>query len=143
MMAETTVPTPAARLEAGKPVRVWYGVAAAPTAWVLLSAIDWWITGRACADGNAGWGALSAGAVRFLLIALAAAGMAAGGLALAASLQAWRQTGAHAGDPTHAYGLGIGEYLAIAGFFISIVFLIAMFWTALPAVMVDVCQGAR
>jgi hypothetical protein len=142
-MAERTVPIPAARLESGKPVRVWYGVAAAPTAWVLLSSVDWWITGRACADGTPGWGALSGGAVRLVLILLAAVGMAAGGLALAASLQAWRDTSVHAGDPRHAHGMGIGEYLAIVGFFMSVVFLIAMFWTALPAVMVDVCQGVR
>jgi hypothetical protein len=82
-------------------------------------------------------------AVRLLLIALAAAAMAAGGLALAHSLQAWRETSAEAADPRRAYGYGISEYLAIAGFFMGIVFLIAMFWTALPALMVDVCQGVR
>jgi hypothetical protein len=142
-MAEHVVPTPAARLESGKPARVWYGVAAAPTAWVLLSSIDWWITGRACADGAAGWGPLSPGAVRFLLIVLAAIAMGAGGLALASSLQAWRETSASAADPRQAYGYGIGEYLAIVGFFMSAIFLVAMVWTALPALMVDVCQGVR
>jgi hypothetical protein len=142
-MAESTVPTPAARLESGKPMRVWYGVAGAPTAWVLLSSIDWWITGRACASNGAAWGPLSAGAVRALLLALAAAAMAAGALALWTSLRTWREFNGHPGDPTRAYGYGIGEYLSIVGFFMSVVFLIAIFWTALPAVMVDICQGVR
>jgi hypothetical protein len=139
---ERIVPTPAARLESGKPLRVWYGVLAAPMAWVLLSSLAWWIGARACADGNASWGPLSPAGVRGLLLGTAAAAMIGGVAGLTGSRRAWRTL-----SPRHklneAYAYGTAEYLATAGVFISAVFLLAIFWTALPAVMVDVCQGTR
>ena len=43
----------------------------------------------------------------------------------------------------HAEGRGLIDYVAAAGFLVSSVFVLAIVWTALPAVMVDVCQGIR
>lgn len=142
MMAEHVVAPPATRLESGRPVRVWYGIAAGPGAWVLLGTLDWFITGRACVDGDPSWGALSAGGVRALLAGVGVLALAATLVALAGSARAWRELSGPT-SLTTAYGYGVAEYLAIAGVVISGVFLLAIVWTALPAVMVDICQGAR
>ena len=139
-MTEHVVPPPAARLEAGKPLRVWYGVLAGPTAWVLLGSLGWFVTGRACADGTPSWGSLSAGGVRVLLTGLALAALAAGALALVWSLRAWRELAARP-SLTHAYGTGVAEYIAFAGVVISGAFLLAIVWSGLPAFMVSVCVG--
>ena len=139
---ERLVPIPAERLESGKPLRVWYGILAAPTAWVALSGLNWWIESRACADGTSGWGPLSSVGVRALLLGTGAAAIVAGALGLAGSRRAWKDLSPRPAI-TDAYAYGVAEYLAIAGVLISAVFLLAMVWTALTAVMVEVCEGGR
>jgi hypothetical protein len=121
---------------------VWYGILAAPTAWVTLSAFDWLIESRACADGTAAWGRMSPLGVHVLLTMAAAVAIGAGGYGLVGSRRAWKELSARAAI-TEAYAYGVAEYLAIAGVLISAVFLLAMLWTALAGVLVGVCEGAR
>lgn len=139
---ERSAPTPTTRLEHGRPVSMWYGIVAGPAAWVLVSALAWWIDSRACVGGEAAWGALSGGGVRALIIALVAAAFVAAAAGLAAAVRAWRHTTDRT-SLTEAYGYSVPEYLAIAGVFISSVFVLAVFWTGLPAVLVRVCEGTR
>lgn len=135
-MKERTLAPSAERLESGHPARLWYAVGGAPAAWVLQSSIAWFITGRACADGSA------SGTTRVLLLGVGLAALAAGGYAVLIALNAWRAD-THSEDVLHAEGRGLIEYVAAAGFLVSSVFVLAIVWTALPAVMVDVCQGIR
>jgi hypothetical protein len=115
-------------------------VIVAPGAWILLSSLDWYITGRACADGTAAWGPLPETGVRLLLLTAAVAAMAAGAWGLTGSLRTWRQVTDRT-SLTRAYGYGLAEYLSIAGVVISFVFLLSMALTALPAVVVNICEA--
>jgi hypothetical protein len=132
----------AARLEAGEPLRVWYGVVAGPTAWLVQASVYWLVSGRACADGTLAWGPLAPSAVRVLLIVIAAAALAAGWLALATSARIWRAISERA-SLSEAEGYGVAEYVALAGVLLSGVFLLAMVGTTLPVFIVDLCEVAR
>jgi hypothetical protein len=72
----------------------------------------------------------------------AAVAFGAGAYGLAGSMRAWKALSPRPAI-TEAYAYGVAEYLAIAGVVISAVFLLAMAWTALAGVLVDVCEGAR
>jgi len=135
-MNEKPVALSAERLEAGQPVRLWYAVAGAPAAWILQSSLGWLITGRACADGQA------SAATRGLLLILGLTALAAGLYGALVGIAAWRR--AHTGeDVLRTEGRTVVEYVVAAGVFVSAVFTLAIIWTTLPALMVDVCQGIR
>ena len=133
---ERTVDAPAVRLESGTPLRVWYGVAAAPFAWVTQASLLWWLASRACAGHQA------SGAARILLASVSAVAFAAGSAALAVSMREWR--GMRPERPLNrATAAGTAEYLVMAGILISVVFVLAIAWTTLPALVFDVCEGTR
>jgi hypothetical protein len=125
------------------PGAVWVGIVAAPLAWSALLATGWWISSTACADGTPSWGPLPAGAVRTLLVALAAGSalVAAWGL-----MSAWR-AGPHTSDEPRRLIAIEGRqrvgYMAQAGVLVSAFFLfgIALTWMALS--VVSVCEYAR
>jgi hypothetical protein len=109
---------------------------------VLQASFHWLIASRACDDGSPGLGVLSEGMVRAVLLGLAGGALAAAGVGLTWSLRAWRSS---TSEPslTSVEGRGVDEYISFAGVLISSVFLLAIVWTGLAAVMVDVCEGAR
>jgi hypothetical protein len=135
-MNDRTATLSAQRLEAGHPARLWYAVAGAPVAWAAQSGIGWFVTGRACADGDA------SGATRAVLLAVGGAALLAGLYAVVIGRSAWRRTHGSE-DVLRSEGRSVVEYVLAAGVLVSSVFILAIIWTMLPAVMVDVCQGVR
>jgi hypothetical protein len=126
----------ASRLESGTPVRIWYGIAGAPAAWVTQSTLIWWVSSRGCVGTGAGaW-------VRVVVAVICAAAFVAGATALALSIRDWTAM-KPAPALNRARGTETAEYLALAGVLVSAVFVLAIGWTALPALVFDLCERTR
>jgi hypothetical protein len=103
---------------------------------VTQATLLWWLASRACADHQA------ASAARLVLTVVSAVAFVAGGAALAVSIREWQAI--KPGLPlTRATAAGTVEYLVMAGVLISTVFVLAITWTTLPALVFDICEGTR
>ena len=124
------------------PRAVWFGLIGGPAAWALQGLLGWWIAGATCNDGTAEWGRLSPGGVRTLLVVLSAAALGTAVASAVGARQWWRGL-TPPGRFTEALGKQRLEFMAIAGVLISIVFSIAITWTALAILWLDVCEWMR
>lgn len=124
------------------PGAVWFGLIGGPAAWALQGLLGWGIAGAACNDGTAAWGPLSPGGVRMLLVVLSLAALGAAVASGVGARQWWRGL-TPPGRFTEAVGKQRLEFMAIAGVLVSIVFSIAITWTGLAVLWLDVCEWMR
>lgn len=115
--------------------RLWYAIVAPPAVWVAQGALGWLFGARMCTS-------MSAPAVRTVigLISLAAAATAVS--ALFVGWQNWRRTSMSA-DPRRLMAFGQLEFMASAGFLISVLFLLGILWAGLSSLLIDVCGEMR
>jgi hypothetical protein len=113
------------------PHRLWIGLVAAPLAWAVQGLLGWFFGARVC-------GSMSIGAVRLTvgLVGVAALLVALGGIAV--GLENWRV--ATAGPRPAADRV---EFMSFGGLLVSCVFVVAIGWAALNAVLVNGCGGMR
>jgi hypothetical protein len=112
--------------------RLWFGILAAPAAWIAQGALGWFFGYRVCTS-------MSIASVRTTLsiISLLAIGMTLAGL-----ITGWRNYRQFDGD------IGVEAwdrvaFMSLAGVFVSAAFLVGSIWAGLTPVLLDSCGGMR
>jgi hypothetical protein len=117
------------------PGRLWYGVFAAPAAWIAQGAFGWLAGSRICTS-------MTVGAVR-TTVALLSIGMlviAISGLVVAHGN--WKRS-SDAPHPTAVSGWDRVEFMSAAGVLLGVMFIIAIVWAGLGSALLDRCGGMR
>ena len=121
--------------------RLWFGVAAAPTAWAVAEYAGYGFAGRAC-QAPAGHSAAAVLPVTVAMIILGAMGVAV-------ACDNVRRTAQLDADPmANAAGSGVARegrmrFMARGGMMASVLFLLGTVFFVLPAIIVRGCAGAR
>jgi hypothetical protein len=132
---ETPPPSPVGRS------RLWFGVLAAPVAWVLAEVVGYIAVSLSClgprgAPGGSGTTYASGGLIIITIVTAIAA--IAGLFTGYRSWQIIRQTRA-ANQPVPSYA----SFMVFAGIFVSLIFLLSIILFGIPAVIVNACSEAR
>lgn len=133
--------------------RLWWGVAASPIAWVLAELVGYPMVARSCepALGGAGMQGLAhprvwMGGLTLLLTAVAASGVWVALMSVRATSNAVSNAppplpDAVTGDRGAPWGRA--RFMAIAGVFVSSIFLLGTVLNGLPSLIVNVCAQVR
>lgn len=122
--------------------RLWYGLAAPIAAWVVEGMASFAFSDYACEQGKPLPPSFSRTTVVTALIVLAAVMLA---VAVSAGVVAWRTWRSLSKAPrvSEAEGRGRGEFMSLAGIFISVIFSIAIVWSGLAPMIVGPCTVSR
>ena len=111
--------------------RWWFGLLAAPGAWIVEGLFGWGAGSRVCTAWSVATARLVIGAFSLVMLAFAAAGLLTG-------VRNWRTATAApraAGDRV--------EFMSFGGVLVSTAFVIGIIWSGLVAVFIDECGRAR
>ncbi len=117
---------------------LWFAIIAPPIAWAVQGLFGWYFGGADCANGSAGGGGTLQLAETCVSIAMAVVAI----VGLVKALGNWRHTAEPARLET-ANGRTTVQYLSAAGALISGIFLIAIVWAGVGAVIVNACGSTR
>lgn len=117
--------------------RLWFGVAAAPGAWLLNEAVGYVVASRLCEPTLGSSGAVSAGTARVTNIVICTICLLVALAGLRVALGNWRTLRGATNRSTHA------TFLSIGGTFSSAVFAVAIAMFGMPALIVNVCVKAH
>jgi hypothetical protein len=122
--------------------RLWYGFAAAPSAWALQGIVAVIVSAQFCPADVPNWGLLGQTSVK---VALGVLTIALLGVAISGGWVAFRNWHALAGrrEFTHAEALSREAFMAMGGILISAVFTVALLWSGIPFLMLNECMRAR
>jgi hypothetical protein len=112
------------------PARLWFGVSAAAVAWVLENMLGPVIS------------SLRGDAVRLLLAAVTVALLAVAVTAGVVSYQNWRRLSDQR-SISASEGRNRAEFMALAGVFVSTVFVVGIVWSGIPLFMIEAGVRAR
>jgi hypothetical protein len=113
------------------PRPAWFGLLAAPSAWIAQGLFGWWMGARICEP-------FSIGMVRTTLAAAGGAAMVVAILGLTSSLRELRAT--VRGRSLH---LESRAMLAFGGVFVSGAFCLGILWATLSALFISECGAMR
>ncbi len=111
--------------------RLWFGLIAAPAAWLIELLFGWWVGARICTS-------MSIPAVRMTAGIFSVAMLAIAGTALFTGVHNWREATA-----TERAAADRVEFMAFGGVLVSAAFVIAIVWSGLSAAVINVCGGMR
>jgi len=122
--------------------RLWLGVLAAPSAWVLAEAVGYWLAARSCEPGERGvpLGGTAYPAVTQVIVALVALGIAVYGLIV--SLSNWRALHPQPQRNEQAEW-GRAHFMAFSGVLLSALFMGGIVLFGLAPFFVNSCSQAR
>ena len=124
------------------PRRLWYGVSAAMGAWIVHGMTSFIIADAACAGGHiAPWAGVSRNGLEAILIGLTVVMLAIALSGWLVSWRTWRALATTGFDDAQAWGRG--EFMALAGVFISTMFSIAIIWGGLAPILSGLCEATR
>jgi hypothetical protein len=109
----------------------WFGLLAAPSAWIVQGLFGWWMGARIC-------GPSSIGTVRATLAIVGAVAMVVAVLGLTSSLREYRASGVVGSPHVESHAM-----LAFGGVFVSAAFAVGILWAALSALFISVCGAMR
>jgi len=135
-MIETTYTAPAVSQK-----RLWYTTTAAGIAWIVQGLSGFVIADAACEHGIIIW-SIGAGGVIAILIAIGVIGLCIAISGGWIGYRTWRDL-SRARELIHAEGRGRGEFMALAGVFISTIFAIGIIWATLIPIIVGPCLVVR
>ena len=122
--------------------RLWFQVAASGVAWFSLGLIDAVITWRACVHEEQFGGPSAHPGARALYFVAWVVLFGLGALAGWMSYRSWRMLSGP-GDLLYAEGTERREFMAQAGFFISLTLGIGFVWLCLPLFLIEMCARTR
>lgn len=122
------------------PRLLWFGFAAAATAWLLTGIADVLITWQACPAAQTG--GPSEGSYRGLYLGFTFALLAIAFAAGFVSFRNWRRI-SNEKSIAESEGRGRKEYMALAGVFISITLGIGIVWLSIPLFLLNICARQR
>ena len=121
--------------------RLWWGVAASPAAWVLTELVGYPVVARSCASASSGMAAQGSSHPRAWMVGLTIllAVVAASGVWVAlVNMRATSAVPADASAPA-----GRAHFMAVAGVFVSSIFLAGTILYGIPSLIVNVCASVR
>lgn len=123
--------------------RLWYGTCAAAAAAAAQGFICFQIAVQACKDGHIGtWGPLSPSGVRWVLGGISCFLFLVALSAAVISFRNWR-TVSEQRRLSEAEGHGREAFMALAGIFVSVAFLVGIVWLGLPMLVLNTCVTVR
>jgi hypothetical protein len=114
---------------------LWFGLASGPAAWSLHELFGWFFGARVCSP-------LTLPAVRLIVAGLTAAALA---IALGGAAVSWRtwQRATESAGPPGAEAWDRTVFMAMGGFLVSAVSVVALVWAGLPSLLLDTCGWMR
>jgi len=112
--------------------RLWFGILAAPAAWIAQGALGWFFGYRICTSMSIASVRTTLGVISVLAIAVTVVGLITG----------WRNYRQSDGD----VGVDAWDrvaFMSLAGVFVSAAFLVGAIWAGLTPVFLDSCGGMR
>jgi hypothetical protein len=119
--------------------RLWFGLAAAPTAWAVQGALGWLIDTRVCHGAEAP-------ATTALRAVLGSVGLIALLVALSGGVVAyrsWRRLESPRISLTQEEGDSRPRFMALGGILVSASFIVGILWATLPVLFIDACVATR
>lgn len=110
---------------------VWFGLLAAPTAWIVQGLTGWLLGAAVCASWSVGFVRVTLGVVGVCALAMALAG-------LTSSLRRW-----HDREWPAAAMEQPGEFFVFGGVFVSSAFAVGIVWATLNAAFINACGVMR
>lgn len=117
------------------PAALWFGILAGPAAWTMQGLLAWFFGQRICASMSIGGVRATLAAVSVGALAVAGAGAATGWRNLRRANPGGQTVEVDPSDRVH--------FMALAGLLVSVVFIIGIFWAALPSVLLRQCGYVR
>jgi len=122
--------------------RLWFGVSAGLGAWIVHGIASFVISDAACSGGRvAPWASFSRGGLQAILIGLTLVALAVAISGGVISWRTWRALATTKFDDAQAWGRG--EFMALAGVFISTIFSIGILWAGLAPILTGLCEATR
>jgi hypothetical protein len=112
--------------------RLWFGILAAPTAWVAQGGLGWFFGNRICTT-------MSIESVRLVIGAISVLAIAAAAWGLSTAWHNWQR----AGDQRSFEAWDRVAFMSMAGVLVSASFLIGTVWAGLTPLMLGACGGMR
>lgn len=123
--------------------RLWFGTCAAAAAFAAQEFICFQIAIQSCKDGHLGtWGTLSPGGVRWVLGGISCLLFLVALAGAVISLRNWRAVSERR-RLSEAEGYGREAFMALAGIFISVAFLVGIVWLGIPMLVLNTCVTVR
>lgn len=114
---------------------IWYALLAPPTAWALQEWLGWFFGARTC-------GSLAPASVRWTVLGISLGALVVGLVGMSRSWTIWRHVttaeGVLAADAQDRV-----EFMALGGFLVSTIFVIAIAWAALTPAFIGDCGWIR
>ena len=125
------------------PLRIWYGILGAPTAFAVLEMLGWLLSSGTCPRGSPeGYGGTPVLTnARVILIIAAAVALLVSLGSLAVGVTDWRRS--HDAGVTHIKGYWRPDFLAAAAMLISALFTLAVILMSIPIFWLPQCQVMR
>jgi hypothetical protein len=123
--------------------RLWFGLGAAPLAWLLVELVGYILVSQSCTPGQNGLGAYGVRhpGVALVILDLLMALIAVGGLAVACGMS--RQLSQVPPSEAGAPAMGRARFMAFAGVLVSAVFLLGILFFGIPPAFVNTCSEVR
>jgi hypothetical protein len=135
---------PSERPDATVPVglgRLWFGVLAAPAAWLLMEIVGYYLAARSCEPGTGGVPLTGVSNLRTTHVILDVIALVVASIGLLTAVRSWRALPQPRGEATAARGRA--HFMAFLGVLTSVLFLGGLVLFGVPAFLVNVCSQAR
>lgn len=113
----------------------WFALLAPPAAWSAQELLGWFFGERTC-------GAMTPAAVRLTVLGISIAALVVSLAGVAYGWRSWRHNSA-AADPLATDAPDRVEFMALGGFFVSVVFTIGITWSGLSPAFLGDCGRMR
>lgn len=127
--------------------RLWFGLAGAAAAWLVMEGVGYFFVGRNCGWRTSGLGAWAFPHPAALTVGLAVVCLAVAAAALLVALGNLQRiagvTGGRAGEPGAPAAWGRARFMAFGGIFASGLFLVGLVLFGFPALLVHACGTAH
>ena len=122
--------------------RLWFGVLAAPTAWLLMEVVGYYLAARSCEPGIGGVPLAGTAHPSVTQVVLDLVALVAAIAGLLVSLESWRALHPKP-DAESSAEWGRAHFLAFVGVLASALFIGGIVLFGLPPFLVNACSQAR
>ncbi|HEX4683533.1 MAG TPA: hypothetical protein VH277_12525 [Gemmatimonadaceae bacterium] len=122
--------------------RLWVGVLAAPTAWLIMEMVGYYLAARSCEPATSGVPMAGTAHPRVTQVVIDVIALIIGIMGLAIALKSWRALQPQP-DRDSSPEWGRAHFMAFVGVLTSVLFLGGIFMFGIPPFLVNACSQAR